>query len=148
MQLDFQTGVAPKTLVFGYVRWVDWSDFSVEPPVYGQATAALLGQPRPLIAYDDDWWTYNLGVGRQLTAFARRLLLDHLGAGRRRRDDLARPVRRPHHRHAALTYEVGKFDITGGLTYGSPRRHPQPARRPTSTTARSGAPASAIGYTF
>ena len=25
--LDFQTGVAPKTLVFGSVRWVDWSEF-------------------------------------------------------------------------------------------------------------------------
>ena len=25
VQLEFQTGVAAKTLVFGYVRWVDWS---------------------------------------------------------------------------------------------------------------------------
>ena len=31
VQLDFQTGVAPKTLVFGYVRWVDWSEFSISP---------------------------------------------------------------------------------------------------------------------
>ena len=31
VQLDFQTGVAPQTLVFGYIRWVDWSEFSVNP---------------------------------------------------------------------------------------------------------------------
>ena len=67
VQLDFQTGVAPKTLVFGYVRWVDWSEFSISPPVYEEQTAALLGEPRPLVDYADDWWTYNLGIGRQLT---------------------------------------------------------------------------------
>ena len=67
VQLDFQTGVAPKTLVFGYVRWVDWSEFAISPPVYEEAIAPLLGGPRPLVDYADDWWTYNLGIGRQLT---------------------------------------------------------------------------------
>ena len=67
VQLDFQTGVAPKTLVFGYIRWVDWSEFSVAPPLYEEAIEGLIGTPRPLIQYGDDWWTYNLGVGRQLT---------------------------------------------------------------------------------
>ena len=96
--LDFQTGVAPKTLVFGSIRWVDWSEFAISPPLYEPATAALLGEPRPLVDYADDWWTYNLGVGRQLTDDARRLALAHLRARRRRRDDHARPVRRAHHR--------------------------------------------------
>ena len=67
VQLDFQTGVAPKTLVFGYVRWVDWSEFAISPPVYEAGDRALLGGPRPLVDYADDWWTYNLGIGRQLT---------------------------------------------------------------------------------
>ncbi len=43
VQLDFQTGVAPKTLVFGYVRWVDWSEFNISPPVYEDADR---GAPR------------------------------------------------------------------------------------------------------
>ena len=67
VQLDFQTGVAPKTLVFGYIRWVDWSEFAISPPLYEQAITGLIGTPRPLVDYADDWWTYNLGLGRQLT---------------------------------------------------------------------------------
>ena len=49
VQLDFQTGVAPKTLVFGYVRWVDWTEFDVTPPLFGQTTAAVFGQSLPLV---------------------------------------------------------------------------------------------------
>ena len=66
MQLDFQTGVAPKTLVFGYVRWVDWPEFTT-PPLFGQITAAAAGQSVPLVKYESAIWTYNLGIGRQLT---------------------------------------------------------------------------------
>ena len=34
VKLDFQTGVAPKTLVFGSIRWVDWADFEIAPPLF------------------------------------------------------------------------------------------------------------------
>ena len=67
VSLDFQTGVDPKTLVFGYgplgrlVRVLD------QPARLRGAIQRLVGQPRPLVDYADDWWTYNLGIGRQLT---------------------------------------------------------------------------------
>ena len=51
VQLDFQTGVAPKTLVFGYIRWVDWSEFSVEPAGLRGGDQGLIGTRRPLIQY-------------------------------------------------------------------------------------------------
>jgi long-subunit fatty acid transport protein len=118
VQLDFQTGVAPKTLVFGYIRWVDWSEFSVEPPVYEQATADLLGEGRPLIQYADDWWTYNLGVGRQLTdALAGSVAITWEPSVGGEMTSLG-PYDGRTTGTVALTYEVNGFDVTGGLTYG------------------------------
>ena len=117
MQLDFQTGVAAKTLVFGYIRWVDWSEFSVSPPVYEPAPA-LLGEGRPLIEYADDWWTYNLGIGRQLTdALAGSLSITWEPSVGGEMTSLG-PYDGRTTGTVALTYEVGQFDITGGITYG------------------------------
>jgi len=118
VSLDFQTGVNPKTLIFGSVRWVDWSQFSISPPDYEVAIEQLLGQPRPLVAYDDDWWTYSLGVGRQLTdtlAGALSVTWEPSVGG-------VMTTLGPYDGRtvgtASLTYEVGQIDITGGLSYG------------------------------
>lgn len=118
VQLDFQTGVAADTLVFGYVRWVDWSDFSVAPPVYVATTAQFLGEGRPLIAYQDDWWTYNLGVGHQFTdaLAASASITWEPGVGGEMTS--LGPYDGRTTGTLALTYEVAGFDITGGLTYG------------------------------
>lgn len=61
--LEAQTGLDPRTLLFGSVRWVDWTAFAISPEVY--STQIVPGEP--LVAYDGDWWTYVVGVGRQLT---------------------------------------------------------------------------------
>jgi long-subunit fatty acid transport protein len=58
--LEAQTGVAANTLVFGTIRWVDWSEFEIAPPEYVAVTGG-----RPLVDYSDDWWTYTLGAGYQ-----------------------------------------------------------------------------------
>ncbi len=116
--LDAQTGINPKTLVFGSIRWVNWSDFSISPPLYEQATTALLGFPRPLVAYEDDWWTYNLGVGRQITdQLAGSVSLTYEPDVGGEMTSLG-PYDGRTTGTVALTYEVGQFDITGGLTYG------------------------------
>ncbi len=63
VNLDFQTGVAPGTLLFGSVRWADWSETDIRviaPP----AVDAVLN---PVVDYPDDYITYTLGVGRQIT---------------------------------------------------------------------------------
>jgi long-subunit fatty acid transport protein len=56
--LDAQTGVAEDTLVFANIRWVDWSEFLINP----QTLEALTGQG--LVSLDDTT-TYTLGVGRK-----------------------------------------------------------------------------------
>lgn len=56
VNLDFQSGVAADTLVFGSVRWAEWSD--------GYITDLLFGD---LVTWDEDTMTYTLGVGRKFS---------------------------------------------------------------------------------
>ena len=54
INLDFQTGIAANTLLFGQIRWADWTD-----------TRVIAEPPAVLISYDDDRVTYTLGVARK-----------------------------------------------------------------------------------
>ena len=67
--LDFQSGVAEDTLVFGSIRWAEWSVWEVRPTGY----EALTGDR--VTGLDDDVFTYRIGVGRRinedLSVFAR-----------------------------------------------------------------------------
>jgi long-chain fatty acid transport protein len=53
VNLDFQTGIAANTLLFGGIRWADWSKTVIK--VGGNT----------LVTYADDSMTYNLGIGRK-----------------------------------------------------------------------------------
>ncbi|MDJ0820748.1 MAG: outer membrane protein transport protein [Paracoccaceae bacterium] len=57
--LDFQTGVAPGTLVFGQVKWTEWSKWEVRTPGYEAVTGG------EVTGFDNDTITYKLGIGRQ-----------------------------------------------------------------------------------
>ncbi len=59
VNLEFQTGIAEDTLLFGSIRWVDWSVFSIGPEYYTAATGSAL------VSYAKDRVTYNLGIGRR-----------------------------------------------------------------------------------
>ncbi len=54
--LEFQTGIMPETLLYGSVRWVNWSDFALEPPNYPL---------NPLVDYEEDLINYSLGLARK-----------------------------------------------------------------------------------
>ena len=56
VNLDFQTGVAADTLVFGSVRWAGWSEGHITDPNVGE-----------LVSWDEDVVTYTLGVGRKFS---------------------------------------------------------------------------------
>jgi long-subunit fatty acid transport protein len=56
VNLEFQSGVAADTLVFGSVRWAEWSQAHITDAVYGE-----------LVTWDDDVMTYTLGVGRKFS---------------------------------------------------------------------------------
>lgn len=61
VNLEFQSGVAQNTLVFGSIRWVEWSEFDISPDDY-----AILTSGGSLVSYRNDTTTYTLGVGRKL----------------------------------------------------------------------------------
>jgi long-chain fatty acid transport protein len=61
VNLEFQTGVAKDTLLFGSIRWVDWSEFRIAPPAYAAITGGTA-----LVEYAKDRVTYNIGIGRRL----------------------------------------------------------------------------------
>jgi len=64
--LDFQTGIAPNTLIFGQIRWAEWSAFKIDPTVFTAASGVGLVEL-------EDWWTYTLGIGRRFSdSFAAR----------------------------------------------------------------------------
>jgi len=56
VNLDFQTGIAANTLLFGSVRWAEWTEAKIDDTLAG-----------PLVTYDNDVVTYAVGVGRQFT---------------------------------------------------------------------------------
>ena len=58
--LDFQSGVAADTLVFGSIRWVKWSEFRVDPEPF----TSLVGEG--LVNLEDST-TFTIGVGRKFT---------------------------------------------------------------------------------
>lgn len=60
INLEAQTGIARNTLLFGSIRWVDWSDFDLSPNQY----VAVTGQP--LLSYVDDITTYTIGLGYRI----------------------------------------------------------------------------------
>lgn len=64
--LEGQTGVAADTLVYGSIRWVNWSEFKVDPTVLVSAPPAGFGVDGGLVELDDTT-TYTIGVGRKFT---------------------------------------------------------------------------------
>lgn len=59
LNLEFQTGIAADTLLFGSVRWQEWSKTDITPTNYNGIYGGSL------VDYEDDVITYNLGVGRR-----------------------------------------------------------------------------------
>ncbi|MDU8945021.1 OmpP1/FadL family transporter [Ovoidimarina sediminis] len=111
--LDFRTGVAPKTAVFGQINWVDWSEFDISPPNY----PPLIAAGRPLVNYSDDWWTYTVGVARRIdenwvglasVTYEPQIGTELTSLG---------PVDGRTGINLGAIYETDKVKITGGINY-------------------------------
>ncbi len=112
VNLDFQTGVAAGTLVFGNIRWVDYDEVIVSPAGFAVATGG-----DSLTAIDSDY-SYNIGVGRQITDnFAASLALGYEASG----DDLVSPLAPTNGNYSvslggAYTLDNG-IELSGGIRY-------------------------------
>lgn len=58
VNLDFQSGIAKDTLIFGSIRWAEWSEFQINPPTFTTLTGSGLVDL-------DNTVTWTLGVGRR-----------------------------------------------------------------------------------
>ena len=70
VNLDLQSGVAPNTVAFANLRWVDWSSFSIRPGQFGAVSQDLgkfIGKPNGfnLVEYGKDQYSATVGVGRK-----------------------------------------------------------------------------------
>ncbi len=108
VNLEFQTGINPKTLIFGSVRWVDWTEFSLSPANY---------PANPLLSYDNDVITYSLGVGRRLSDTLSAAVTLGYEASLGGAPSVLAPTDGYFSLGAGVTYSLGAAEITGGVRY-------------------------------
>jgi len=109
LNLEFQTGLNQKTLVFGSVRWVEWSEFSLDPLLYPPVT--------PLSSYENDVITYSLGIGRKLTDNLSGALTVGYEAALGGTPSALAPTDGYLSLGAGLTYSFDNIEISGGVKY-------------------------------
>ena len=109
VNLEFQTGIAKDTLLFGSIRWQEWSAFRIDPPNYAPAA--------PLVSYASDRVTYNLGVGRRFNeTWSGAVTLGYEKADGEITGNLG-PTDGFASIGLAATYTMDNMKITGGVRY-------------------------------
>ena len=112
INLDFQTGVNPTTLLFGSVRWVNWKQFNITPALYNAAT---LGGS--LVSYDSNTITYSLGLGHKFTDnWAGAVVFGYEPKSGGFASNLG-PTDGRASIGLGVTYTEGNMKITGGVSY-------------------------------
>ncbi|MFY0618071.1 OmpP1/FadL family transporter [Shimia sp.] len=111
VNLDFQTGVAANTLVFGSVRWVGWGGFSLDTTPEGS-----------WVDFSDDTINYTLGVGQRINdKLSVALQVGYEKAGNRPSTTALAPTTGSKSVGLGATYQVNeKLSVSGGLTYAIP----------------------------
>lgn len=108
VNLEFQSGIAANTLLFGSIRWVDWTAFQVAPNSLS---------PQALVSYPNDMITYNIGIGRKFNETWSGAVTvgyeKHFGdpVSNLTANDGVKSV------GLAVTYTKDNMKITGGLRY-------------------------------
>ncbi len=109
--LDFQTGIAADTLLFGVDPWRDWSEFDITPVGF------LRVDRDSLVSYDDDSITYTLVWGASYSEqWSGAVFMSHEPAaggfsGNSGPTDGYTSI------GLGATYSQNNMKITGGITY-------------------------------
>ncbi len=106
LNLDLQSGIAANTLLFGTVRWVDWSSVALNDSVAGN-----------ILDYDNDAVTYTVGLGRKFSdSFSGALTLGYEKSTGEAASNLA-----PTDGYLSVglggTYTKDNMKVTGGVRY-------------------------------
>jgi len=107
VNLDFQTGVAADTLVFGSIRWAEYSKVLVQPENFPSSITNL-----------EDGFAYNVGVGRRINEqFATSVSIGYEPKGD---SDLVSPLAGTDGNYSVALggeYTVDNVSISGGIRY-------------------------------
>ncbi|MBI6629013.1 hypothetical protein JAO82_03875 [Pontibaca sp. S1109L] len=110
VNLDLQTGIAQDTLLFGGIRWVDYSAFVIDPQNYPDV--------EPLLYYRDDTWSYSLGVGRRFTEnWSGSLALSYEKGGNSNEVSNLGPTNGQYGVTLGARYEDGPYSLAAGVNY-------------------------------
>ncbi len=106
VNLDVQSGIAANTLLFGSVRWADWTSATIDDTDAGN-----------LVDYSSDSVSYSIGVGRKFSdSFSGALTLGYEGAEGTAASNLS-----PTDGYMSIglggTYTRGNMKVTGGVRY-------------------------------
>lgn len=113
LNLEFQTGIAENTLLFGSVRWMKWKDFEIAPPQY--MASPFISDP--LVAYQKNSVTYTLGVGRQFNEnWSGSVSLSHDTGNGNPTSNLG-PTGKRNSIALGASYTLDNMTISGGVQY-------------------------------
>lgn len=111
VNLDFQTGVNPTTLLFGSVRWVNWKQFDISPAQYKVLTGGSL------VSYDNNTITYSVGLGHKFNdTWSGAVVLGYEPKTGGFASNLG-PTDGRASIGLGVTYTQGNMKITGGVSY-------------------------------
>lgn len=109
VNLDFQTGIAADTLLFGSIRWADWTSATIDDSLAGN-----------LVDYTSDTMTYTVGVGRKFwDSFSGALTVGYEKAEGVPKSNLS-PTDGNFNIGLGGTYTQGNMKISGGVRYIKP----------------------------
>ncbi len=110
LNLDFQTGVAANTLVFGTIRWVGWEGFN------------LTTTDGTWVDFSEDTITYTLGVGQRINdKLSVALQFGYEQSGDTPTTTLLAPTNGSKSIGVAATYKITEqLQVSAGLTYALP----------------------------
>lgn len=108
VNIHFQTAVSTNVLLFGFARWVEWSEFDFQPEALGSS----------ITSYDEDIVSYALGLGRRFSpAWSGAFSIRH-----EPKSDNSNSLLRPTNGYSGIvvsaTYTTrNKIKITSALNY-------------------------------
>lgn len=106
--LEFQTGIAANTLLFGSVRYAEWSVLNI--------TTAAGGQ---YVSFQDDETTYTLGIGRKFNeTWSGLASFTYEEPGIRPSNTALKPTTGERRITLGAIYNRGNARITAGVSYG------------------------------
>lgn len=110
--LDFQTGIAADTLIFGQIRYAMWSQTVLSPDSFNGITGGAS------ITDIEDGTSVSIGIGRKFTdAFSGSIAL---GYEPEMKDDLVSPLT-PTNGYTSITlggkYTMDNIELSGGVRY-------------------------------